>query len=448
MPRYYARQEFFGWLLFDTESHYYVSPSTREALAALAIIIDERRMATEAELTSISGDAQAAAEAIGWLTNSGCHPDAIEIATRNPLPAKLSAPLNVYFDYTSVCNLSCTICYDEPKRAGLKRHTELSLAEIDEVFAQLRRMGVFRVDLAGGEPILFPEFLLAYLDGARSRKISVSMTTNASRLGLELARSILERDLKTITVSIDGHTAPLNDEIRGKGSFDKAMIGIQNLLTARKELGARTSIAIKYTFRHTTSPEQIDGYVQLGRSLGVDKVKFNPLRPSGAAAEDRELVSDPPAYYRVLGEIARMARSYPDVEVSGPINPTTCFGGRISHLTDWGCIAGKELMTIDSQGNVRPCSMMNDFVVGNIRSQPLAEIYHRSRLNLLRGLQNEGCSSCPAYKTCRGGCRVRSQAAGNFFAKDPLCPTDAGQPIVLPPARPVPFEYIGLPHAL
>ena len=445
-PRFFAREEFFGWLLFDTQTHQYVVPVTAGAIQAFRRIVEDATVPRAEDLQGADG--VEAAEILRWLSDNECAPGSIRVSNREPKPGMLSAPLNVYFDFTSLCNLSCTMCYDEPKRAGIKRVFELSLEEIDDVFQQLRAMGVFRVDLAGGEPTLLPNVLDAYLASARSRDISVSMTTNATRLTYDLSRSILQKGLKTITVSIDGSDAEANDVIRGAGAFAKAVAGVRNLVAAKRDLGSRTTVAIKDTFRPTISPGEIAGFVTLGRELGVDKVKFNPMRPSGEAAADRELISNPTAYYAALREMKRIAAVEDDVEVSGPVNPVTCFGGRVPHITDWGCIAGKELITIDSVGNVRPCSMMNDFVVGNIRSTPIRDIYHNSRITTLRGIVKEECSSCAAYMTCRGGCRVRSQAAGAFFAKDPLCPKDAGQEMVYAARQQAPFQYLGLPHSL
>lgn len=445
-PRFFAREEFFGWLLFDTRTHQYVVPVTPIAIQAFRSVVEDAVVPQAADLPG--SDLAEADEVVRWLRDNECEPASIRISNREPKPGMLSAPLNVYFDFTSLCNLACTMCYDEPKRAGIKRAFELNLAEIDDVFEQLRQMGVFRVDLAGGEPTLLPRVLDAYLNSARKRDISVSMTTNATRLTVDLARRILQKELKTITVSIDGHEAEANDRIRGNGAFDLAITGVRNLVTAKRDLGSGTIIAIKDTFRPTIKTGEIEGFVALGKELGVDKVKFNPMRPSGEAASDKELISNPSAYYAALREMKRIAGDTDDVEVSGPVNPVTCFGGRVPHIKDWGCIAGKELLTINSVGNVRPCSMMNDFVVGNIRSTPIRDIYHNSRITTLRGGEKEECSSCAAFMTCRGGCRVRSQAAGEFFAKDPLCPKDAGQEMIFSPPKQSAFQYLGLPHSL
>ncbi len=441
---FYARQEGFGWLLFDTAAHAYLCPNTGEALEATRIVVEEGRRPA---LEELGADRARGAEALARLERLGIGPAAVRVATRTPRADGLSAPLNVYFDYTSVCNLRCAICYDEPKRAGLKRQTELTPEEVDGVFAQLRDAGVFRVDLAGGEPLLFPDHLLAYLDGARSRQISVSMTTNGLQLSRALSARILERDLKTVTISIDGPDARTNDRFRGPGSFDRAVAGIANLVAVRRETGAGTRIAIKCTFRPDMSRSAVARFVALGRDLGVDKVKFNPLRPTGAVSDDRSLIADPDNYYRVLAAIDEAAGAEDALDVSGPVNPVVCSGGRIPHLTGWGCIAANELMTIDSQGNVRPCSMMNDFVVGNVRHHRFADIYRTPRLDSLRHGRDEDCFSCSAFATCRGGCRIRSQAAGRFLGRDPLCPADQG--LAFRPAPPLPaFDYLGLPHSL
>ena len=449
--RFFAREEFFGYLLFDRLKHKYVSPMNRTALEATRIIVGERRAPTAEELARSAGEGESASRrTLAEAEEISLRPENISIEARHPRENSISAPLNVYLDHTSFCNLTCTFCYDYVKLSGRKRPDELTHAEIVSVLDQLREMGTFRIDIAGGEPTLWKKFFLGYLDEARKRDIAVSATSNGTLIDDEFAEAIIERGLKTLTISIDGWNAETNDAVRGEGAFAKACRGVEALVRAKERMGADLPIAIKYTFAPSLAEEEARNYVRLGIRLRVDKVKFNPMRPSGRAELWNALTANPTAYYRALGNIQRAIAAHShEIEVSGPMNPATCFGGRIPHLQKWGCIAGKELIAIDSVGNVRPCSMMTDYILGNIRQQRIRDLYENSPRNVaLREARDESCTGCQAYSACGGGCRVRSMSAGNMFRKDPLCPVDAGIPVKIHPAVTPAFEYLGLPHSL
>ncbi len=449
--RFLARQEFFGLLLFDRQQHKYVVPSDGAALEAARIIVEEERVPAAEELARRAGVGEAAARrTLAEAEKISLTPGNAAVEVRQPRPGRLSAPLNVYLDHTSFCNLTCNYCYDFVKLNGRKRKLEIRIDEIVGILDQLREMGVFRMDIAGGEPLLWRDFLLSYLREARARDISISITSNGTLLDEELAELLIDQDLKTITISIDGLDEETNDASRGAGSFVKACEGVGHLVAAKRRRSSPVHLAIKNTFAPGLDEEGAKGFVLLGIRLGVDKVKFNPMRPAGNAETWTHLMSDPGRYYRTLDNIQKAIDAYGDqIEVSGPMNPATCFGGRIPHLRQWGCIAGKELIAIDSVGNVRPCSMMTEYVLGNVRERRLRDIYENSERNIrLREARDESCDGCAVNAACGGGCRVRSLAAGDMFRKDPLCPVDAGVPVRIGTGPKWAFEYLGLPHSL
>jgi radical SAM protein with 4Fe4S-binding SPASM domain len=449
--RFLAREEFFGLLLFDRQQHKYVVPTDGAALEATRIIVDEGRVPTAEELAHRAGVGEGAARrALAEAEKIGLRPGNATVEVRQPQPGRLSAPLNVYLDHTSFCNLTCGYCYDFVKLDGRKRKLEIGLSEVVAILDQLREMGIFRMDIAGGEPLLWKEFFLSYLGEARARDLSISVTSNGTLIDEELAERLIDHDLKTVTISVDGWNEETNDASRGAGSFVKACRGIGHLVAAKRRRNAPVHLAIKNTFAPGLDEEGAKSFVFLGIRLGVDKVKFNPMRPSGNAEKWTHLVNDPQLYYRTLGNIQKAIDAYGDqIEVSGPMNPATCFGGRIPYLSQWGCIAGKELIAIDSVGNVRPCSMMTEYILGNVRERRLRDIYENSERNIrLREARDESCDGCQAHGACGGGCRVRSMAAGDMFRKDPLCPVDAGVPVRIGTGTQWAFEYLGLPHSL
>jgi len=70
----------------------------------------------------------------------------------------LQAPTYVDFDVTFRCNLKCKFCssnaiYDNGSFSAItkqKENSELSLEEIDKIFSDFDRLGIFRISIGGG----------------------------------------------------------------------------------------------------------------------------------------------------------------------------------------------------------------------------------------------------------------------------------------------------------
>lgn len=67
---------------------------------------------------------------------------------------KYTAPDFVDINITNNCNMNCTHCY-----IGEQNLNEMSLKQGIDYIRQLRDLGVFKISLTGGEPLLHPNFL-------------------------------------------------------------------------------------------------------------------------------------------------------------------------------------------------------------------------------------------------------------------------------------------------
>ena len=88
-------------------------------------------------------------------------------------------------------------------------------------------------------------------------------------------------------------------------------------------------------------------------------------------------------------------------------------------LDPWvGCQAGRSVLGIQSNGNIKGCLTLPDgFIEGNIRTQSLKTILEKLRIKQkqLKGY----CVDCDLAKICRGGCLGTSNALKEF--DEPYC---------------------------
>ncbi len=91
--------------------------------------------------------------------------------------------------------------------------------------------------LLGGEPSLHPDLYLAIKEANRLGYASVTIDTNGF-LFFDILSKITPDELDFISFSIDGPTEEINDRIRGKGSFNACISGLEEA----KQKGFNTSV--------------------------------------------------------------------------------------------------------------------------------------------------------------------------------------------------------------
>lgn len=114
----------------------------------------------------------------------------------------------------------------EPDYDWLPRSDILDFAELERVVRAFASLGVDRVRLTGGEPLLrkdLPQLVrqLAGVDGIRD----LAMTTNALLLG-RFARELCDAGLSRVTVSLDTLDPKRYRELTQRDAFADAMRGI------------------------------------------------------------------------------------------------------------------------------------------------------------------------------------------------------------------------------
>ena len=104
---------------------------------------------------------------------------------------------------TDRCNLRCQYCMPEEEYIWLKREDILSFEEIGELVGIFTELGVEKVRLTGGEPLLRRDLAQLVRLLARNERVrDLALTTNGILLAAH-ARSLREAGLERVTVSLD-----------------------------------------------------------------------------------------------------------------------------------------------------------------------------------------------------------------------------------------------------
>ncbi|MGZ4708660.1 MAG: mycofactocin biosynthesis chaperone MftB, partial [Acidimicrobiales bacterium] len=116
------------------------------------------------------------------------------------LKAGLNAPICLTWEWTYACNLQCVHCLSS---SGTRDPNELSTAEMKAIVDDLRRLGVFYVNIGGGEPMLRPDFF-EVVEYCVSQGVGVKFSTNGGLLTAAKAERLAGMDYVDVQISLDG----------------------------------------------------------------------------------------------------------------------------------------------------------------------------------------------------------------------------------------------------
>ncbi len=129
---------------------------------------------------------------------------------------------------TNACNLACAHCLVSSSPSGERG---LAAAIVCALIDQAAALGVDRFYMTGGEPFVRPDLPGLIERITRTHGIELIILTNAM-LATGARRAALDRFARgrlKFQVSLDGSTAEINDAIRGRGSFEATVAGLQAL---------------------------------------------------------------------------------------------------------------------------------------------------------------------------------------------------------------------------
>ena len=302
------------------------------------------------------------------------------------------------------CNLRCKHCYqDSSGKSPL-----LTLDDVKDILKQAREVATQRgfdelaVNLTGGEPLLIPN-IKEYIEVVLEYADRMLLLTNGTLLDEDMVGYLKAKTNIRVQVSLDG-TKEVHDEIRGKGSFDKAIRGIR--LLNKTEIPCSVACTI-----HADNYEMVADIIKVADESGADRIWFDRYVPCGNA---RPLSTE---QFIVAMTLLAGERGRHKIEVG--YNRALQF--LFDSVSAYKCSALSKAVTVLPDKTVLPCRRM-PIPIGNLKSERLAEIYEKNT-SLLELLDNppKQCNGCALANRCNGGLRCLSFATRGLEGKDPNC---------------------------
>ena len=363
---------------------------------------------------------------------------------------KPDLPRFLTYTVTFSCNARCIMC-DSWK---MESPEDLSLAEVDSIFAQLPRLDAVR--LTGGEPFVRTDLVeIAKSVRKRLQPLVLHVTTNGF-LTDRIVRFCEERprDLPLqLLVSIDG-VEEKHNHVRGReNAWKTATRTLRELAPRRKELKLR--LGVNQTIVDADGIEHYKKLRDFLRPLGIHNnvVMAYDVSATYNLEKEKNLAPTEAGQFATFGEfneghvralaeeIERDLGDFPLLErwakryyLKGITNRLLGRGGAPNPK----CVALNAHLRIFPNGDVPTCQF-NTVTAGNLRRQPFAEVWNSAKI----AEQRRWVSRCPG---CWAECEVLPSA---IYTGDLLRETflpRAPKPLPQKPASTLPSaEPTGVP---
>ncbi len=259
---------------------------------------------------------------------------------------------------TDRCNVRCFYCMPHESIQFLPRPEILSFEEISRVTRVFAGLGINRIRITGGEPLVrkqLPE-LIRQLKQIESIA-EIAMTTNGILLA-GLATQLRQCGLDRLNVSLDSLDAEQFKQITRRDELEQVLSGIQAAQSAGFENIRINAVAVRGLI-----DSQVIPLVQfcLEQRLELRFIEFMPLNSTGqwasndvlSGAEIRNIIE---SNFGKLKAVDRHNPSQPasDFEFANPSNRIRGRVGFINSVTEPFCEACDRLR-LTADGKIRNC---------------------------------------------------------------------------------------------
>lgn len=251
---------------------------------------------------------------------------------------------------TDKCNLNCSYCMPQEKEKPSFSSNHLSLDEITRICRIMSNLGIKKIKITGGEPLIRKDILDIIKNIKSISSIeNISLTTNGIYFS-HMADSLLSAGLDCVNFSLDTLDAKNFFNITGKNKLHDVLQSIEKAIFLKFN-----SIKINFTSIKELNFESISDIAALSKLYPID-VRFIELMPIGAGKNFT------PIYSNEIKKILEEKFGAPKETSSSGNGPAKYFYypnflgkiGFINPLSECFC-SNCNKIRITSEGNLKLC---------------------------------------------------------------------------------------------
>jgi cyclic pyranopterin phosphate synthase len=173
------------------------------------------------------------------------------------------------------CDLRCNYCMPEEEYAWLPKEDILSFDELERLADAFVRLGVTRLRLTGGEPLLRAGLADLVARLARNPRVEdLAMTTNGTRLA-RCAEELHRAGLRRVTISLDSLRRERFQALTRRDTLDQVLAGVR---AAAGFAGLKINTVVMRGF----NDDELVDLLEFGREVGAE-VRFIEYMDVGGA---------------------------------------------------------------------------------------------------------------------------------------------------------------------
>ena len=304
-------------------------------------------------------------------------------------------PEKVMISPTDYCNLKCKICW---RLAKEEKYDELTLEQIDALLKECKELGVKVIDFTGGgEPFLRKD-IFEIMKLVKKYGFFGTLTTNGMLLDEEKLKRIIKIQLDDICFSLDGHTAEVNDYIRGSGVYEKVIETIRSLNELKEKHSSEKPVLRIGTVITKRNYRDLDKIVELVAELGITAINFSVLIEWDTNKELWMRDVDKKEITTALEKTKKACKAF---GIQSNISSIIEYG-LFEHEKPRFCFAPWEMAFINASGDVMACctlASLYENLLGNIKETGFTKIWFGPKMEKFRSrIKNSNfpgdCNKC------------------------------------------------------
>lgn len=364
------------------------TPIIEELISQGLIECDEKSQATsnnDLGTSTLNFDEQGAAQDENWSPIGS-------FFEKHRIPAEL------HIDLTAACTERCVHCYlpDYPIK-------HLSLDWVKKALREFREMQGLSVHLTGGECMLHPDFKEICLF-CRELNLNVIILSNMTLCNADIIAFLKSCPPQFVNVSLYSMKAEEHDAITTlPGSWRKTM----DAILACKAAGVHIRLATPLL------KENQGAFTDLKRFAIEHHMHLIPNADIVPQCDHDCSNMDHACSPMELEKVIRVEKSLFDKgwDVSKDFADDAPV-----------CDVGLARIYLNSLGNYYPCDSMHGYVLGNVATDTLSDIWSGEKLNKLRSIKNKdipSCQRCSHRRYCKVCPAFNFNATGDLFTTIP-----------------------------
>ena len=187
---------------------------------------------------------------------------------------------------TDHCNYRCHYCRDEDHQTHTKKSQVLTFEEIARIVRLFAELGVTKVRLTGGEPLLRKDILdLTRMLGEIPGLSDIPLSTNAHLLPA-MALKLKNQGINRANIAIDSLIPERFKEITRDGDLETVINGIDAAISVGMK-----PIKLNMVVMKGTNDDEIESMIEFAINRGLDLrfIETMPIGLAGIEAVDRHL---------------------------------------------------------------------------------------------------------------------------------------------------------------